>query len=170
VLMALDEKYNLTTDQQIDYLFVAAIFGLVIANNASISGAMGGCQAEIGSASAMAAAATVYVLGGTPEESAEAMAITIKNMLGLICDPVAGLVEVPCVKRNALGATQALVSSDMALAGITSRISPDDVIAAMDEVGNVMPYIFKETAQGGLATTKGAQEIEAQIAKQSIED
>ena len=154
VLMALNDKYNLSEEDQIDYLFVAAIFGLVIANNASISGAMGGCQAEIGSASAMAAAATVYVLGGTPEQSAHAMAITIKNMLGLICDPVAGLVEVPCVKRNAQGATQALVSSDMALAGIESRISPDDVISAMDEVGNVMPYIFKETAQGGLAVTE----------------
>lgn len=163
VLMSLTERYDLSHEKQIEFLFVAALFGLVIANNASISGAMGGCQAEIGSASAMASAASVYVMGGTPEMSAHAMAITIKNMLGLICDPVAGLVEVPCVKRNTLGATQALVSCDMALAGIESRITPDDVISAMDAVGKVMPGIFKETAQGGLAVTPSAIKIEKEI-------
>ena len=163
VLMALSERYDLSEEKQLEFLFVAAIFGLVIANNASISGAMGGCQAEVGSASAMASAASVYVLGGTPEMSVHALAITIKNMLGLICDPVAGLVEVPCVKRNALGATQALISADMALAGIESRITPDDVIEAMDKVGKVMPNIFKETALGGLAMTPSAKQIEKEI-------
>lgn len=163
VLMSLAQRYDLSEEKQIEFLFVAAIFGLIIANNASISGAMGGCQAEIGSASAMASAASVYVLGGSVEMSCEAMSITIKNMLGLICDPVAGLVEVPCVKRNALGASQALVSCDMALAGIKSRIDHDDVIFTMGEVGRIMPAIFKETAQGGLAVTKSAIRIEEEL-------
>lgn len=163
VLMSLIERLDLSVEKQVEFLFVAAIFGLVIANNASISGAMGGCQAEVGSASAMASAASVYVMGGTPEMSAEAMSITIKNMLGLICDPVAGLVEVPCVKRNALGASQALVSCDMAMAGIKSRIPADEVIMAMDAVGKVMPNIFKETAQGGLAITPTAKKLEKDI-------
>lgn len=154
VLSALTEERSLTREQQINFLFTAGAFGLVIANNASISGAAGGCQAEIGSASAMASAALVEVCGGTPEQSAQAVAITIKNMMGLICDPVAGLVEVPCVKRNALGASQAYVSADMALAGITSVIPPDEVVEAMHRVGMQMPSIFKETAEGGLATTK----------------
>ncbi len=154
VLSALTEERGLTREQQINFLFTAGAFGLVIANNASISGAAGGCQAEIGSASAMASAALVEVCGGTPEQSAQAVAITIKNMMGLICDPVAGLVEVPCVKRNALGASQAYVSADMALAGITSVIPPDEVVEAMHRVGMQMPSIFKETAEGGLATTK----------------
>ena len=135
----------------------------MIANNASISGAAGGCQAEIGSASAMASAALVEVCGGTPEQSAEAVAITIKNMLGLICDPVAGLVEVPCVKRNALGASQAYISADMALAGITSIIPPDEVIEAMHQVGMQMPSIFKETGEGGLAATKTGKAIKNRI-------
>ncbi|MDT2813904.1 L-serine ammonia-lyase, iron-sulfur-dependent, subunit alpha [Vagococcus carniphilus] len=159
VLSALTEERGLTREQQINFLFTAGAFGLVIANNASISGAAGGCQAEIGSASAMASAALVEVCGGTPEQSAQAVAITIKNMMGLICDPVAGLVEVPCVKRNALGASQAYVSADMALAGITSVIPPDEVVEAMHRVGMQMPSIFKETAEGGLATTKTGMAI-----------
>ena len=163
VLSALTQRYNLTEEQQIRFLFVAGGFGLVIANNASISGAMGGCQAEIGSASAMVAAATVDILGGTPEMCAHACAITIKNMLGLICDPVAGLVEVPCVKRNALGASQALVSADMALAGIKSLIPVDEVIATMHKVGTELPSKFRETGEGGLADTETAREHEKRI-------
>lgn len=163
VLMSLTEQYDLNEDEQIKFLFVCAIFGLIIANNASISGAVGGCQAEIGSASAMASAATVYIMGGSATMSAHAMAITIKNMLGLICDPVAGLVEVPCIKRNALGATQAIVSADIALAGIESRVSPDDVISAMDEVGRNMSSNYKETARGGLAITKSGLEMLAKV-------
>lgn len=163
VLSALTEERGLTREQQINFLFTAGAVGLVIANNASISGAAGGCQAEIGSASAMASAALVEVCGGTPEQSAEAVAITIKNMLGLICDPVAGLVEVPCVKRNALGASQAYISADMALAGITSIIPPDEVIEAMHQVGMQMPSIFKETGEGGLAATKTGKAIKNRI-------
>ncbi|MGY3749735.1 L-serine ammonia-lyase, iron-sulfur-dependent, subunit alpha [Vagococcus acidifermentans] len=153
VLSALIEEDEIPLDAQLNFLFTAGAFGLVIANNASISGAAGGCQAEIGSASAMASAALVELKGGTPEQSAQALAITLKNMMGLICDPVAGLVEVPCVKRNALGASQAFISADMALAGITSVIPPDEVVAAMYKVGLQMPSIFKETAEGGVATT-----------------
>lgn len=166
VLFALVEQLDLSLEQQVEFLFVAAIFGLIIANNASISGAVGGCQAEIGSASAMASAATAYIMGGTPEMSAHAMAITIKNMLGLICDPVAGLVEVPCIKRNALGSTQAIVSADMALAGILSRVEPDDVISAMDEVGKNMPTKYKETARGGLAITDSGLAMLAKVESQ----
>lgn len=159
VLMACREPLGLTRAQQLDFLFVAGAFGLVMANNASISGAEGGCQAEIGSASAMAAAALVWAKGGSAEQSAQAVAITLKNMMGLICDPVAGLVEVPCVKRNALGSSQAFISADMALAGIKSVIPADEVIAAMYQVGRQMPAIFKETAEGGLAMTPTAQRL-----------
>ncbi|CAM3320817.1 L-serine ammonia-lyase, iron-sulfur-dependent, subunit alpha [Vagococcus fessus] len=165
VLGAAIEDLNLTDEQQTDFLFTAGAFGLVIANNASISGAAGGCQAEIGSASAMASAALVAVAGGTPEQSAQAIAITLKNMMGLICDPVAGLVEVPCVKRNALGASQAYVSADMALAGITSVIPPDEVVLAMGKVGEQMPSIFKETAEGGLADTPTGRRIAKELFK-----
>ncbi|MHC5215614.1 L-serine ammonia-lyase, iron-sulfur-dependent, subunit alpha [Enterococcus sp. LJL128] len=159
VLMAAIHRLQLTHEQQLDFLFTAGAFGLVIANNASISGAEGGCQAEVGSASAMASAALVCAAGGSPEQAAQAVAITLKNMMGLICDPVAGLVEVPCVKRNALGSSQAFISADMALAGINSVIPPDEVIAAMYQVGRQMPSIFKETAEGGLAATPTAKRL-----------
>ena len=165
VLAAITEEKNLTEAQQLDFLFTAGAFGLVIANNASISGAAGGCQAEIGSASAMASAALVAIAGGTAEQSAQAVAITIKNMLRLICDPVAGLVEVPCVKRNALGSSQAYISADMALAGIKSVIPPDEVVEAMHQVGMQMPTIFKETAEGGLADTPTGRKISQQLYK-----
>ncbi|MHC5375474.1 L-serine ammonia-lyase, iron-sulfur-dependent, subunit alpha [Enterococcus sp. LJL120] len=163
VLMACRERLNLSRSQQIDFLFTAGAFGLVIANNASISGAEGGCQAEVGSASAMAAAALVQANGGTPHQAAQAVAITLKNMMGLICDPVAGLVEVPCVKRNALGSSQAFISADMALAGIESVIPPDEVVEAMYRVGRQMPSIFKETAEGGLAMTPTAQRLTKEL-------
>lgn len=163
VLMAVRERLRMTRLEQIDFLFTAGAFGLVIANNASISGAEGGCQAEIGSASAMAAAALVCAKQGSAHQAAQAVAITLKNMMGLICDPVAGLVEVPCVKRNALGSSQAFISADMALAGIESVIPPDEVVAAMYQVGRQMPSIFKETAEGGLAMTPTAQRLQAEI-------
>ncbi len=164
VLMAAIEKLHLTHEQQLDFLFNAGAFGLVIANNSSISGAEGGCQAEVGSASAMASAALVSAAGGSADQSAQAVAITLKNMMGLICDPVAGLVEVPCVKRNALGSSQAFISADMALAGIRSVIPPDEVVAAMYQVGRQMPQTFKETAEGGLAMTPTAQRLTKEIA------
>lgn len=163
VLLAVRERLNLSHKEQVDFLFTAGAFGLVIANNASISGAEGGCQAEIGSASAMAAAALVCANGGSAHQAAQAVAITLKNMMGLICDPVAGLVEVPCVKRNALGSSQAFISADMALAGIESVIPPDEVVVAMYQVGRKMPSIFKETAEGGLAMTPTAQRLQKEI-------
>lgn len=163
VLLAAIDRLQLTHEQQLDFLFTAGAFGLVIANNSSISGAEGGCQAEIGSASAMASAALVCAAGGTPEQAAQAVAITLKNMMGLICDPVAGLVEVPCVKRNALGSSQAFISADMALAGISSVIPPDEVVAAMYQVGRQMPGIFKETAEGGLAVTPTAKRLTKEL-------
>ncbi|MDT2739409.1 L-serine ammonia-lyase, iron-sulfur-dependent, subunit alpha [Enterococcus canintestini] len=163
VLLAVRERLNLSHKEQVDFLFTAGAFGLVIANNASISGAEGGCQAEIGSASAMAAAALVCANGGSAHQAAQAVAITLKNMMGLICDPVAGLVEVPCVKRNALGSSQAFISADMALAGIESVIPPDEVVVAMYQVGRQMPSIFKETAEGGLAMTPTAQRLQKEI-------
>jgi L-serine dehydratase len=162
-LFAVKEKLNPTRMQMIEFLFASGAFGFVVANNASISGAAGGCQAEVGSASGMAAAAIVEMAGGTPSQSAEAFAITLKNMLGLVCDPVAGLVEVPCVKRNAMGAANAMVAADMALAGITSRIPCDEVIDAMYRIGLTMPSALRETAEGGLAATPTGRELEAKI-------
>ncbi|MDR1568426.1 MAG: L-serine ammonia-lyase, iron-sulfur-dependent, subunit alpha [Streptococcaceae bacterium] len=163
VLLAATEKLNLTDKEQLDFLFTAGAIGLVIANNASISGAEGGCQAEVGSASAMAAAALTQITGGTAEEAIQAVAIVLKNMMGLICDPVAGLVEVPCIKRNAMGATQAFVAADMALAGIQSVIPPDEVVNCMYQVGQAMPAIFRETAEGGLAQTPTGKKLMQKI-------
>ncbi|XJZ28461.1 L-serine ammonia-lyase, iron-sulfur-dependent, subunit alpha [Bacillota bacterium Lsc_1132] len=162
-LFAVQKKLRPTREEMIRFLFTSGAFGYVIANNASISGAAGGCQAEVGSAAGMAAAAIVEMAGGTPAQCAEAMAITLKNMLGLVCDPVAGLVEVPCVKRNAMGAANAMVAADMALAGITSRIPCDEVIEAMYKIGQTMPTALKETAQGGLAATPTGRALEAKI-------
>lgn len=162
-LFAMKKRLNPTREQMVSFLFTAGAFGFVVANNASISGAAGGCQAEVGSAAGMAAAAIVEMAGGTPDQCAQAMAITLKNMLGLVCDPVAGLVEVPCVKRNAMGAANAMVAADMSLAGITSRIPCDEVIDAMFKIGQSMPTALKETAQGGLAATPTGRELEAKI-------
>lgn len=162
-LFALKEKVNPTKKEMVEFLFTAGAFGFVVANNASISGAAGGCQAEVGSASGMAAAAIVELVGGTPAQAATAMAIALKNTLGLVCDPVAGLVEVPCVKRNAMGASNAMISADMALAGITSVIPCDEVIEAMFRIGQSMPVALKETAQGGLAATKTGKQLAEKI-------
>ncbi len=162
-IFATAKKLDSTEDDMIRALFTAGAIGLVIANNASISGATGGCQAEIGSATAMAAAAIVEMAGGTPRESSEALAIALKNMLGLPCDPVAGLVEVPCVKRNAIGASNAMIAADMALAGIKSVIPPDEVISAMYEIGCSMPVSLRETSIGGLANTPTAKKLEKEV-------
>ncbi|AME09773.1 L-serine dehydratase, iron-sulfur-dependent, alpha subunit [Gemella bergeri ATCC 700627] len=150
---ALKEKFNIDEETQLRMLFTAGAFGFVVANNASCAGAEGGCQAEIGSASAMAAAAIVEAMGGDAAMSAHAFAIAMKNMLGLVCDPVAGLVEVPCVKRNAAGASIAMMAADLALAGVESRIPADEVLEAMYKIGLEMSTKFKETAKGGLAIT-----------------
>ncbi|WP_106767861.1 L-serine ammonia-lyase, iron-sulfur-dependent, subunit alpha [Paenibacillus faecalis] len=162
-LFAVKEKLNPTREQMLEFLFTAGAFGFVIANNAFISGAAGGCQAEVGSATGMAAAAIVEMAGGTPRQSAEAMSIALKNMLGLVCDPVAGLVEVPCVKRNGIGTATAIVAADMALAGIKSRIPSDEVIKAMYEVGLAMPSSLRETAEGGLAATPTGRKLEQEV-------
>ncbi|NLM78579.1 MAG: L-serine ammonia-lyase, iron-sulfur-dependent, subunit alpha, partial [Ruminococcaceae bacterium] len=149
-------------------LFTASGIGLVLAEQASLSGAEGGCQAECGSASAMAAAAAVELLGGSPAQAAHACAIALKNSMGLVCDPVAGLVEVPCVKRNAAGAANALAAAEMALAGIGSAIPVDEVIAAMKQVGEQMPAAHKETAEGGLAVTATGRAIAARLKKEGV--
>lgn len=162
-LFGLKDRLSPTREQMVRYLFTSGAFGFVVANNASISGAAGGCQAEVGSAAAMAAAAIVELAGGTPAQSAEGFAIALKNMLGLVCDPVAGLVEVPCVKRNAIGASIAITAADMALAGISSRIPCDEVIDAMYKIGQSMPTALKETAEGGLAATPTGKALEAKI-------
>lgn len=168
VLFAVKTQLKPTREEMLDFLFTSGAFGYVVANQAFISGARGGCQAEVGSAAAMAAAAVVEMAKGTPKQSAHAFSITMKNMLGLVCDPVAGLVEVPCVKRNAMGASQAIVSADMALAGVESKIPADEVIGAMYQIGKQMSPQLKETAEGGLANTPTARRLEQEIfAKQS---
>ncbi|HBC4334189.1 TPA: L-serine ammonia-lyase, iron-sulfur-dependent, subunit alpha [Staphylococcus aureus] len=162
-LFKLEKTHDLTEEQMIDFLFTSALFGRVVANNASVAGATGGCQAEVGSASAMAAAAAVAIFGGSPEASGHAMALAISNLLGLVCDPVAGLVEIPCVMRNAIGSGNALISADLALAGIESRIPVDEVIEVMDKVGRNLPASLRETGLGGLAGTPTGEAIKRKI-------
>ena len=159
VLLPLCKYEELTQHQLLEALYVAAGIGSVIAYKASIAGASGGCQAEIGSASAMAAAGLAYLQGGDDEQIVNAMAFALKNMLGLTCDPVCGLVEVPCIKRNSAGAVNAVTSAQMALAGICSAIAPDEVIDTMRRIGNALPACLKETSEGGLATTPSAQKV-----------
>lgn len=153
VLSTAQEEYNFNDEQIVWSLFTAAGIGLVIAEKASVSGAEGGCQAECGSAAAMAAAALVELLGGPPQKVATAAALALKNALGLVCDPVGGLVEVPCIKRNSFLAVNSLVAADLAMAGIPSLIPIDEVITAMGEIGRALPESLRERAQGGLAAT-----------------
>lgn len=162
-LFMLEKRLGLSEDQMIRFLFTAGGLGLIIANHAGIAGATGGCQEEVGSASAMAAAAAVEAAGGSPEQSSQALAIALSNLLGLVCDPIAGLVEIPCVKRNAIGAGNALIAADMALAGCTSMIPADECISALDKVGRSMPVDLRETGLGGLAGTPTGQAIKAKI-------
>ena len=159
VLTACYDHGQADREQIIDALFVAAGIGQIIAASAFIAGASGGCQAEIGAASAMAAGALVSLRGGTPTQIASAAAIALKNLLGLVCDPVGGLVEIPCVKRNVIGSVNALSAADMSLAGIISMIPFDQVVDAMREVGENMDVRFRETGLGGLAATPTAAEI-----------
>ena len=163
VLMPLCEREHYTQHELLEALYVASGIGAVIAYRASISGAAGGCQAEIGTASAMAAGALVSLRGGTNEQLGHAVAMALKNLMGLVCDPVAGLVEVPCVKRNVIGAVNAISAADMALAGIESRIPVDEVIDAMGEVGRRMPVEFRETALGGLAATPTGKAVKERM-------
>ena len=156
-------QQGLPREKMIEALFNGGAIGILIAHNACISGASGGCQAEVGSASAMAASALTELRGGTPEQCLHAAAMTLKNLLGLVCDPVAGLVECPCIKRNAMGAVNAVLCSDMALAGITSVIPFDEVVEAMKNVGRMMHPDLRETARGGLAATPTARRIAEKI-------
>ena len=153
VLLTMEEQMGYTEDQMTEALFVAAGIGEVIAARAFLAGAAGGCQAEIGSASAMAAGAAAYLKGADAETICDAAALALKSLLGLACDPVAGLVEVPCVKRNVIGAVNALTSAEMALSGIRSVIPPDEVIDSMRSIGLAMPAAVRETGEGGLAAT-----------------
>ena len=159
VLLPLQRKDRLSDEQMVECLYVSAGFGQVIASRASISGAEGGCQAEVGSASGMAAAALVHARGGTNEQMAAACAIALQNVLGLVCDPVAGLVEVPGVKRNVMGAVNAMSCADMALAGLDGAIPCDEVIDAMGAVGRALPSSLRETGEGGLAATPTGRRI-----------
>jgi len=159
VLLSYFELKELPKNKLVEALFVAAGIGQVIANTASISGAEGGCQAEIGSASAMAAGAITYLEGGSSLQVANAAALALKNMLGLTCDPVAGLVEVPCIKRNVSGAVNAIISCQMTMAGVKSAIPADEVFEAMGRIGALLPACLKETSQEGLALCPSAQKI-----------
>ena len=158
VLITYEEEKKVSQDKIVEALYVAGGIGEVLAESAAISGAKGGCQAEIGSASAMAAGAIAYLEGGDNETIAHAAALALKNMLGLTCDPVGGLVEVPCIKRNVSGAVNAIISSQMAIAGIRSKIPPDEVIDSMRRIGSLLPECLRETGKEGLAITPTALE------------
>ena len=165
VLVPLYKQGNIEEEDILKALYVASGIGAVIAFRACIAGAAGGCQAEIGSASAMAAGALTALQGGDAEQIGNAVAMALKNLMGLVCDPVAGLVEVPCVKRNVVGAVNAISCADMALAGVTSRIPVDQVIDCMGDVGRRMPVEFRETALGGLAVTPFGQSVKEKMLK-----
>lgn len=157
VLLSYEEDFDVAEDDMVKAMYVAAGIGKVIAENAFIAGAAGGCQAEIGSASAMAAGALAFLQGGDSSAIINAATLSLKNFLGPVCDPVAGLVEVPCIKRNSYGAVNAVTSAQLSLAGIKSAIAPDDVVDSMRRIGNQLPASLKETSCGGLAITESAQ-------------
>ena len=163
VLLTYKEQKQVSDERIVEALYVAGGIGEVIAASASISGAEGGCQAEIGSASAMAAGAVAYLENGSNEEIIHAAAFALKNMLGLTCDPVAGLVEVPCIKRNISGAVNAVISAELAIAGVRSAIEPDEVIASMKRIGKLLPACLRETGQDGLAVTESAKKVEERM-------
>ena len=165
VLIPLAEERDVPEETILEALYIAAGFGQVTALRASVAGAEGGCQAEIGTASAMAAAALTHILGGTAQQCADAYAIALGNLLGLVCDPVAGLVEVPCVKRNVIGAVNAVSAANMAAAGIRSRIPVDEVIDAMGEIGSALPADLRETGLGGLAATPTGKRVAQSLAE-----
>ncbi|MBE6047412.1 MAG: L-serine ammonia-lyase, iron-sulfur-dependent, subunit alpha [Clostridium sp.] len=163
VILTAGEKLNKTEDELIQGLFASSAVGIIIGMNATMAGAEGGCQAECGSASAMGAAAVVEMMGGTPKMSLDAAAIVFKNVLGLVCDPVAGLVEIPCAKRNASGVVNALCTADLVMAGVESKIPFDDALCAMYKVGKSLPPSLRETALGGVAITKAGLELKKKV-------
>ena len=162
-LFGVAEMINATPQCLQDAFATAGLIGMIIAKNATVAGAEGGCQAECGSAAAMAAAAITQMKGGTPQQSLDAAAIALKNVMGLVCDPVAGLVEIPCAKRNASGVANALLSADLVLAGIKSMIPFDEVVEAMYKVGRMLPEQLRETAKGGVATTPTGKAYKKQV-------
>ena len=166
VMQAVGEVYECNEEAYVNGFLAAAGVGNVVTNQACVAGAVGGCQAEVGTAAAMASACAVAMMGGTTEEVVTAMTLCMKNVLGLVCDPVAGLVEVPCVKRNGIYAVHALASTDMAMAGLRSRIPADEVIGAMDSIGRALPEALRETSEGGLAKTKTGVDITNRLAHQ----
>lgn len=159
VIFGAKDKLGLTREQMVEMMLTASAVGVVIANSATLSGAAGGCQAEVGSATAMAAAALTEVRGKSPAAALHAASLALKNMIGLACDPIGGLVEVPCIKRNGIGAVYSMAASDMACMGITSFVPFDEVVRAMREVGDLMSPRIKETAMGGLAQTPTGLEV-----------
>ncbi|MGP4081394.1 L-serine ammonia-lyase, iron-sulfur-dependent, subunit alpha [Pseudalkalibacillus sp. R45] len=163
VLFSLHKNTDMELDDLVMGLFTASMLGYIIANRSFISGAAGGCQAEVGSATAMAAGTIVELKGGSPKQAVHATAMAMKSLLGLVCDPVAGLVEVPCIKRNVIGTSIAFSSADMALAGVESRIPCDEVIDTMYDIGKNMPRPLKETALGGLAITPTGQKVKERL-------
>lgn len=163
VLISLQEEWDLPEDKMTEALFVVAGIGGVIANRAFLAGAAGGCQAEIGSASAMAAGGMAYLMGGNAEDICNAAALALKNLLGLACDPVAGLVEIPCVKRNVCGAVNAVTSAELTMAGVGTKIPADEVIDAMKSIGRNMNEDIRETAKGGLAATPTGLKLQEKI-------
>ena len=166
VMQAVGEVYECNEEAYVNGFLAAAGVGNVVTNQACVAGAVGGCQAEVGTAAAMASACAVAMMGGTTEEVVTAMTLCMKNVLGLVCDPVAGLVEVPCVKRNGIYAVHALASAEMAMAGLRSRIPADEVIGAMDSIGRALPEALRETSEGGLAKTKTGVDITNRLAHQ----
>ncbi|MFD2333236.1 L-serine ammonia-lyase, iron-sulfur-dependent, subunit alpha [Cohnella sp. GCM10020058] len=165
VFVSTQERFGWTDDKMVEALFAAGAIGYVIANQSFISGAEGGCQAEVGSAVGMAAGALTELRGGTPEQAVHAVGLALKNSLGLICDPVGGLVEIPCIVRNGFGAVTALAAADMALAGVRSVIPSDEVIGVMKDIGAAMPEAHRETAKGGLAQTPTGKAILSDLRK-----
>lgn len=169
-LVAMEEELKISREKIVDALFNAAGIGLIIAENATLSGAEGGCQAEVGSAAAMTASAITEIRGGTPEQCLNAAALALKNMLGLTCDPVGGMVEVPCVKRNAFGAVYALTASDMTMCGVESYIPFDEVVEAMRNIGKMISPKLRETAMGGLAITKTGEKVKKKVGYKNMNE
>ena len=166
VLISLSEEYHLQKEEEINALITAGAIGYVISSKVPMAGAVAGCQAECGTASAMAAALTVQILGGSNEQSINASVLAIKNVLGLTCDPVAGLVEIPCIKRNAFLAVHAITAAELSIADVKTKIPPDEIVDAMLQTGQLIPHILKETSLGGLAMTKKGKEINKRIDSQ----
>lgn len=167
VLVAISEELNVSEEDQINALITAGEIGSIVQNKVALAGAVAGCQAECGVASAMSAGALVQILGGSEKQIVHAVALALKNVLGLTCDPVAGLVEIPCVKRNVFLAIYSVTAAELALAGVESKIPPDEVVDALSQTGQLMSPMLKESSQAGLAKTKTALKIEQRVMKKS---